>query len=68
MTPNAPTPISGKLNMGSGGSIININNNNTFTTDMAASVRAEITTYAPELTAATVQDVQSAINDGKIRT
>lgn len=68
MTPNAPTPIKSGLNMGSGGSTININNNNTFTTDMAASVRAEITTYAPELTAATVQDVQSAINDGKIRT
>ena len=68
MTPNAPVPISGKLNMGSGGSTININNNNTFSTDMAASVRAEITTYAPELQAATIQGVQSAINNGKIRT
>lgn len=68
MTPNTPTPIKVGSNMGSGGSTININNNNTFTTDMAASVRAEIITYAPELQAATIQGVQSAINDGKLRT
>lgn len=61
-----PKPTTNGLAAGTNG--ITINMNNSFQSDVQASVRAELATAAPQLQAAAISGVQSAINNGKMRT